>query len=75
MTRDERITASLSALENEVQAAADELGKLVQHASDDAAAAHAELYFDVQGHLTAAAKNVARAYSLMLNGDPEDYSA
>ncbi len=74
-TRDQRITDSLAVLEDEVRAAAEEMGKLVQHASDDAAAAHAGLYADVQQHLKAAAERIADAHTIILDGDPEDYAA
>jgi len=72
-TRDGLVVDEIGVAEDTVEALAHRLGGLVEHANNQDALAHAALYEVVQSHLTAAAKDLRRAYEVMLNGDPEDY--
>jgi len=73
MTRDELISEEISKAETQVEELASTLGGLVAHAEQNEATAHAALYEAWQAQLTAAAKDLGRAWSVMANGNPEDY--
>jgi hypothetical protein len=73
MTRDETITEEIAQVEADAGGLVNQLGALVRHAEDHHALAHAALYEQVQGCLSAATKQLHRAADIMRNGDPADY--
>lgn len=72
-TRDARMADDISSAENTVT----DLRDMMLNSSEDAerqnALGHAGLYEEVAAHLSAALKDLARAYAAIANGDPEDY--
>ncbi len=72
--RDRRYAQAISDAKTLVEALHREQLALVDHATKNDAAAHAALYEEVAGLLAAAANDLGRANSIMLNGDPEDYA-
>ena len=73
-TRDAAIADAIRLTEKHVEALAESLEKLSDHARSYQAEGHARLYEHVQSHLTAAAKDLHRAHAIMANGDAADYS-
>jgi len=73
-TRDGQIVELLDHMQTTVDRLAGVLGDMVVQANQWEATGHAALYEDVQGHVSAAAKDLDRAHSIMLNSDACDYT-